>query len=87
MPPNNPFDMAQTGPATSYEAVTPLDSSDLGFTARAMFIGGAGNLKFETAEGVTFTAVGLLGGQVYPFANITKVYSGDTTATDILALR
>ncbi len=80
------WDMEKAGPATKAAVVTPLDSSDLTDKSRAIFIGGSGNLKVEMFGGDIVTFVGMLAGQIYPIA-VTKVFSGSTTATNIMALR
>lgn len=84
---NNPWDMSKSSPASAYEVVTPVDSADLTNIARSIFVGAAGNMKFETSEGDIVTVHGLLAGQVYPFGNISKVFSGTTTAASLVALR
>jgi hypothetical protein len=65
-------------------AVTPSDSTDL-LPTRGLYIGGAGNIKVDMALGNTVTFNGLLAGTVLP-VQVVKVYSTDTTATDIVAL-
>ena len=65
-------------------AVTPADDGALRPT-RALYVGGAGNLKVDMALGSTVTFVGALAGTVLPL-QVTRVYSTDTTATDIVAL-
>lgn len=76
--------------ATAYShavAVTPSDSSNLATPARALFVGGAGTLKVDTAggeTGVTFTAVPA--GSTIALS-VTKVYATGTSATAIVALR
>lgn len=74
------------GPAWNAAAVTPNDSTDLSVTARALYIGGAGDVKVDmvsTGTAVTFT--GLLAGTVLP-VRAARVYSTDTTATNIVAI-
>lgn len=65
-------------------AVTPNDSTDIRPT-RGLYIGGAGNIKVDMALGSTVTFVGLLAGSFIPI-QVKRVYSTDTTATDIVAL-
>ena len=74
------------GPAQSAAAVTPSDSADLTTTSRAIYVGGAGNLKVnmnETGSEITFVAVAA--GSVLPI-RVDRVYSTGTTATSIVAL-
>jgi hypothetical protein len=73
-------------PATRAAAVTPSDSTDLATVARALYIGGAGNVVLDTAGGdtsVTFT--GLAAGTILP-VRVARVRSTSTTATSIVAL-
>jgi hypothetical protein len=65
-------------------AVTPNDSTGIRPT-RGLFIGGAGNVKVDMALGNTVTFSNLLGGIILPI-QVIKVYSTDTTATNIVAL-
>lgn len=71
--------------AHSAEAVTPSDSTVLKPT-RGLYIGTAGDVKVDMAErGTAVIFVGLQAGTLLP-VQVTKVYSTDTDATDILAL-
>lgn len=83
---NDNWDMNQSGPAQRAEAVTPADSTDLSAPARGFYVGGAGNVKVTMVGGVDVTFTGMLAGVHYPYA-ITKVFSGDTTASNIIVLR
>jgi hypothetical protein len=65
-------------------AVTPADDGALRPT-RALYIGGDGNVKVDMALGNTVTFAGLLAGTILP-VQVTRVYSTDTTATNIIAL-
>ena len=72
-------------PAASAAAVTPNDSVDLDPPARALYIGVAGDVKvdmFGAGTAVVFTAMPV--GE-HPI-RVTRVYSTDTTATNIVAL-
>lgn len=73
-----------TAPATRAAAVTPSDSTIL--NARALYVGGAGNVAVMPLEGstaVTFTAVPA--GTILP-VSCARVMSTNTTATAIVAL-
>jgi hypothetical protein len=74
-----------TSPADNAAAVTPSDSTDLAFTSRALYIGGAGNIVVTMAGGgdVTFTAVPA--GSILPI-RVSRVKSTSTTATSIVNL-
>lgn len=72
-------------PATSAAAVAPNDAADLpNGTTRALYIGGAGDVKVNMDDGstVTFKAapVGIL-----PIS-VSRVFNTGTIATNILAL-
>ncbi len=83
---NQNWDLEKSGPAMVPEAVTPNNSADLTNTARALFVGAAGNANLTFVNGTTLVVTGLLAGQVYPFA-ITSVRSTSTTAASMVALR
>lgn len=67
--------------------VTPSDANLLapGFTAKAIYVGGAGTLKVDLSRGgtVTFTAVQV--GWIHNI-QVNRVYSTGTTATAIVVL-
>lgn len=75
-------------------AVTPNDSADIpsvstqdgsGNNGCVLYVGGAGNIKVTTAGGDTVTFTGLLAGMFLP-VQVLRVWSTDTTATNIIAL-
>jgi hypothetical protein len=73
-----------TAPAVGAAAVTPDTSNDLPrYPARALYIGGTGNLVVDLAEGqtVTFNAVPV---GIFPVA--VKRVRATSTATNIVAL-
>jgi len=74
-----------TSPADNATAVTPSDSTDLAYTSRALYIGGAGNLVVTMAGGgdITFSAVPA--GSILPI-RVTRVKATSTTATSIVNL-
>lgn len=74
-----------TIPGEGVAAVTPNDSTDLTIIARALYVGGAGNVKINAADGSTATFVGVLAGSIIP-VRAARVYSTDTTATNIVAI-
>ena len=73
-----------SNPATDAASVTPDDSNDLARPCRALFIGGAGNLKVDTIDGTTITFTSVPVG-VFPL-QVKRVHSSTTTATNIVAL-
>lgn len=67
-------------------AVTTSDATVFAQPTRALWIGAAGNIVVDMADGgsaVTF--VGVQGGTLLPF-QVTRVYATNTTATSIVAL-
>jgi hypothetical protein len=71
-------------PATTARAVTPSDSTTLG-GCRALWVGGAGNLTLDFADGATNILMsGVPAGTLLPVA-VLKVKAA-TTATLIVAL-
>lgn len=72
-------------PASNAAAVTPNDSTDLTYTSRAIFVGGAGNLAIIMAGGQTVTFVGVQAGAIIPI-RASRVMSTNTTATSIVAV-
>jgi hypothetical protein len=80
-----PLDSRFTAPATKAVAVTAADS-DLAIPARALYVGGAGNISLilsEDSSAVTFSNVPA--GTILPF-QVKQVRSTNTTATLIVAL-
>ena len=75
----------QDAPATNALEVVPNDSVDLLATARALYIGSAGNMQVTTSNGSTVTFIGLLAGQILP-VSVQRVWSTTTTAGSIVAL-
>lgn len=71
--------------ATNAETITPTDDLVLKPTARALYIGVAGNVAITTLAGDDVTFVGVLAGTIIPI-QCTVVKSTGTTATDIIAL-
>ena len=68
-----------------YAAVTPSDSTDFDSIARAIYVGGAGNVVAVRHDGTTVTFTGVQAGTVLPVA-CRRINSTSTTATSIVAL-
>lgn len=66
-------------------AVTPADGTDLTYISRALYVGGAGNVKVTMLSGDEVTFTGAQAGTILPI-RVTRVWSTGTTATTILAL-
>lgn len=81
-----PIKSDNTAPAIDAKSVTPNDSTDLSNSiCRALYIGGAGNISLDTAEGTTLTFSALQAGTILPL-QVKRVRATSTTATDIIAL-
>jgi hypothetical protein len=72
-------------PARDALAVTPSDSVNLGLAARALYVGGTGNVAVITRGGQTITFNGVQGGSILP-VRVSRVLVTGTTATNIVAL-
>jgi hypothetical protein len=76
--------ISKTEPAYDAASVSTNDTARIDPT-RALFIGGAGNVKVDTVGGSTVTFNGLTAGSVLS-VQVTRVYATGTTATDIIAM-
>ena len=74
-----------TLPGEGAAAVTPNDSTDLTTIARALYVGGAGDVKIDAADGSTVTFVGVQAGSIIP-VRAARVYATGTDATNIVAI-
>ena len=73
-------------PAVSAAAVTPNDGADLSrIPTRSLWIGGAGNVNVDMADGTTVLFSGCTAGSILP-VQVKRVRSTNTTATLIVAL-
>ena len=79
------FNFTDRSPYDQAAAVTTSDSAAVSPVPRAIYIGGAGNVKVDMASGgtVTFSAVPV--GTVLKIRP-TKIYATGTTATLMIAL-
>jgi hypothetical protein len=71
-------------PASGGAAVVPSDTVDLPFVARALYVGGFGNLSLISADGSAITLVDAHG---WVPVRAARVRATGTTATSIVALR
>jgi hypothetical protein len=74
-----------TSPAVGGAAITPSDTADLSKAARALYVGGSGNVKVITIDGSVLTFTAVPGGTVLP-VRVRRVFNTDTTATSLIAL-
>ena len=79
------FSFSNADPATSGGAVTPSDSVDVPTLSRALWIGGAGDVKVTLKGGTTVTLSAVPAGSMLPL-QVTRVWATGTTATLITAL-
>lgn len=80
-----PFSMTPDSCAQNAYAVTPSDSTDLAAPARALYVGGSGNVKINDSGNGAVTFVGVAAGSILPVM-ARRVYATGTTATNIVAL-
>ena len=66
-------------------AVTPDDDNDLSDHARALYVGGGGDVELVTLGGDTLVFKSVPAGAILPVATV-RVRAAGTTATHILAL-
>lgn len=74
-----------TGVATKGFSVTPSDSTNFTTAARALYIGGAGNVTLVTIEGDVLAFNNVPAGTILPVAT-RRVNSTGTSATSILGI-
>ncbi len=65
--------------------VTKHDTTELAIYCRAVFCGGAGNLKVTCVDGSVATFTGVTAGQIIPVA-AKLIWSTGTTTTNMTAL-
>lgn len=72
--------------ASGAVAVTPSDTTDLATVpTKGLYLGGAGNVKVDMADGTTVTFTALSSGMIHPIS-CKRVYATGTTTTSILAV-
>ena len=72
-------------PAERAFAITGSDSTDLTVFPRAIYVGGAGNVKVVTLGGDEVTFNGVLAGTILP-VRVKKVFSTGTSATNLIGV-
>ena len=75
-----------TSPATQAQPITPSDSLALPYASRAIYVGGAGDLRVVMCSGDVVTLMGVQAGMVYPL-RLAQVLATGTTATGLVGLR
>ena len=77
---------SMSDPAGRAVEITPSNSETIVPPLRALYIGGAGDVKVDMADtGAAITFVGVPAGTILP-VRVTRVYSTDTDATSIVGL-
>ena len=72
-------------PAVHGFAITASDTVDLGQITRAVYVGGAGDVKIKTLGGETVTFSGAPVGMLLP-VRVARVFATGTTATLLVGL-
>ncbi len=72
-------------PAANGAAITPSDTTDLTQTTRALYVGGAGNLRVTLSGGDTVTLMNVPEGALLPL-RVRRVLATSTTATNLVGL-
>lgn len=72
----------QDAPAANAVEITPSDTAVLNPVVRALWIGGAGNVRVVTVSGQTVTFAGAQAGSIIP-VRVRQVLATGTTATSI----
>ena len=79
------YDRGLNAPAADAFSITPNDGADLATVARAIYVGGAGNLEVVTLAGTTVNFTGLGSGTTLA-CSVRRVRATNTTATNIVGL-
>jgi len=74
-----------SSPAEHAAAITPDDENNLANSTRGIYVGTAGDLKITTVGGETVTLANVAAGVIHPW-RIKRVFSTDTTASDLVAV-
>lgn len=72
-------------PAAHAFAIATSDAVDLAQTTRAVYVGGAGDVKIKTLSGETVTFSGASAGMILP-VRVARVFATGTTATLLVGL-
>lgn len=72
-------------PAREAVSVSPSDTVDLEYVTRALWVGGAGDVKVSMIDGGEVTLAGIPAGTLLPI-RVKRVWSTGTTGTSIVAL-
>lgn len=73
-------------PADGAFDITPSDTENLTQATRGLYVGVSGDVKVDMVNGDTVTYISLAAGIVHPL-RVRKVYSTDTSATNIIGIK
>lgn len=76
---------SSTYTARGLVVITPSDTVNLEGPARALYVGGAGNISLKPLDGAAVTLVGVPAGTLLPIS-VTRVNVTGTTATNLVGL-
>lgn len=74
-----------SAPAAGALTISPHDTTPLTRAIRALYVGGAGNVKVTMNNGTVVTFVGISAGSILPI-RASIVWSTGTTATSMVGL-
>ena len=72
-------------PATRASALSSSDVADLAEAPRALYVGGAGNIRVTMLDGGEATFLSVPAGSIIPI-RISKLWATSTTATAVMGL-
>lgn len=75
--------VGMTDPIVRAEDVLPSDTTDIAVTSRAIYVGGAGDLRVTLSEGDTVT-LSAAGAGWHPI-RVNRIWATGTTATSIVS--
>lgn len=79
------FSSGLDSPAAHAFAIATSDTVDLSQITRAVYVGGAGDVKIKTVSGETVTFSGAPVGMILP-VRVARVFTTGTTATLLVGL-
>ena len=80
------FNYSHSGPAGALGAVTPNDGTDLPAVAKALWIGGAGNVSIIAENDTAPVTLNSVAAGTMITVRVKRVRATGTTATNIVAL-
>lgn len=74
-----------TSPPDAAAAIVPDDGADLAFATRAVYVGGAGDLRVRMLGGAEVTLAAVPAGAMLPL-RVARILATGTTATRLVGL-